>query len=94
MGSLFEHNSVGDQSPGSFEEQRYVLKAVQNHIDKYRYDKTMAHTKDSVVHGAPGTGKTFVGKVAILLAISCGLRTQGPCHGRRSLAQIPTLEKG
>ena len=34
----------------------------------------MTHTKACIVHGAPGTGKTFVGKVSILLAVSRGLR--------------------
>ena len=63
-----------DQSPESFEEQRFALKVAQQTIDKYRYSNSMTHTKACIVHGAPGTGKTFVGKVSILLAISRGLR--------------------
>ena len=34
----------------------------------------MTHTKACIAHGTPVTGKTFVGKVSILLVFSRGLR--------------------
>jgi len=68
------------QSQASFEEQSLAITAAKARIDRYiREGKGMGkqalrYIKNFVVHGAPGTGKSFVTQVAVLYAVSKGLR--------------------
>ena len=59
-----------------FAEQKTAIELNVNQINKYRsisgYDG-MTHTKHVVVHGAPGTGKSFVGQFVVLHAITQAL---------------------
>ena len=61
------------QSRESFEEQQRAIDLIQRQIDRYRSaGKFGAQVclKNPAVHGAPGAGKTFVGSVAVLYALS------------------------
>ena len=64
------------QSRESFEEQQRAIDLIQRQIDRYRSAGEFGAQvclKNPVVHGAPGAGKTFVGSVAVLHALSQGL---------------------
>ena len=67
------------QSIESFNEQRFattVLKAtIHKYLDPPIIDSTsMTHTKGVIIHGGPGTGKIHVAKLAVLYALSKGLK--------------------
>lgn len=70
-----------NQSDESFDEQKLVFELIEYTVQK----KTNAtargralgtYVKNAVIHGAPGSGKTFVGKVSMLYAIANGLNVQ------------------
>jgi predicted GIY-YIG superfamily endonuclease len=64
------------QSQQSFDEQQIALRLGVRQIDKYRAISGRAsttYTKNVVVYGAPGAGKTFVSQLLVLYAISQGL---------------------
>ena len=75
VASMVQSNS---QNEDSFEEQRLAVRTNAYSIDKYagvvQGSGTLTHTKNVITHGAPGTGKTFVGQYTVLYAISRGLR--------------------
>ena len=61
----------------SINEQKLAMKAYAYSIDKHRGSvrPLMTHTKCVIVHGAPGSRKSFVGKRGVLCALSQGIRT-------------------
>ncbi|MDB4430362.1 GIY-YIG nuclease family protein [bacterium] len=64
------------QSNESFEEQQLAIELNVKQIKKYRNIsgiESVTYTKNPVVYGAPGTGKSFVGQLIVLYAISQGL---------------------
>ena len=60
------------QSSESFAEQQVAVSLIQRQIDRYRSAGSVC-LKNPCVHGAPGAGKSFVGSVAVLYALSRGL---------------------
>lgn len=65
-----------NQSQESFEEQGVAIDFVVGQINKYRSfdgNASRVYTMNAVVHGAPGTGKSFVGQLSVLYAVSQGL---------------------
>ena len=65
------------QNEASINEQKLAMKTYAYSIDKYRgsVGPLMTHTKCVIVHGAPGSGKSFVGERGVLYSLSQGLRT-------------------
>ncbi len=67
-----------DQSRASFDEQKVAVHAATYSINKYNGTvsghRSLTYTKNVVVHGAPGSGKSFVGQTCVLYAIAQGLR--------------------
>eukprot|EP00956_Cyclotella_meneghiniana_P023953 scaffold47551_cov95-Cyclotella_meneghiniana.AAC.1 len=64
------------QSDESFEEQKLAIGIEARQLDKYRNaadDGNLTYIKNTVIHGAPGTGKSFVSELLVLYAISLGL---------------------
>ena len=64
------------QSEESYEEQKEAINLCVNQINKYRNANEggqTTYTKNPVVYGAPGTGKSFVGEIVVLYAIMQGL---------------------
>eukprot|EP00956_Cyclotella_meneghiniana_P024833 scaffold50532_cov38-Cyclotella_meneghiniana.AAC.1 len=64
------------QSDESFEEQKLAIGIESRQLDKYRNaaeDGNLTYIKNTVIHGAPGTGKSFVSELLVLYAISLGL---------------------
>ena len=65
-----------DQSLESYQEQTLAREIGKCLIDKYSNQfGDASQTKNCIVHGCPGAGKTFVQQINILYAISQGLRT-------------------
>ena len=67
------------QSDESHQEQLFAINVFKSTIDKYinppSIDSTsMTHTKGVIIHGGPGTGKTYVSKLAVLYAICNGMK--------------------
>ena len=66
------------QNPASFEEQRLALRTIVHGVDRYtalvRGVQVLTHIKNVIVHGAPGTGKTFMGMMGVLYVLCQGLR--------------------
>ena len=65
------------QSEESFIEQRLAITIVSRSILKYSQQfgpDASTYTKGDIIHGAPGSGKTFVIQYLTLFAISQGLR--------------------
>jgi DNA replication protein DnaC len=67
------------QSDESYQEQKFSLNVFKSTIDKYinppSIDATsMTHTKGVIIHGGPGTGKTYVSKLAVLYALCNGMK--------------------
>ena len=67
-----------NQSMESFEEQKNILQLNTKKNDKYA-SKTgvdsMTYTKNMITFGSPGTGKSYVGELTVLYALSLGLNT-------------------
>lgn len=67
-----------NQSPESFEEQKVAFKLIEYTILKrcnaVQGRACSTYVKNAIVHGAPGSGKTFVGYGSLLLCIAYGLR--------------------
>ena len=64
------------QTNESFAEQEYAIEVFVKQIQKYRDisgNSGMTYTKNNVVYGAPGTGKSFIGQYTVLYALSQGL---------------------
>ena len=75
--NLCEHFSRGDcQSIDSFHEQHFALNMIQTSIDSYCNctQNGSNYVKCVGVHGVPGGGKSFVGQIACIYALSKGLR--------------------
>ena len=67
----YEHQSIE-----SFTEQKAAVECNVQQIMKYRNTnghESIIYTKNLIVYGAPGTGKSFVGQLTVLYAISQGL---------------------
>jgi hypothetical protein len=66
------------QNDASYAEQKLAVTTYAYSIDKYagvvQGRGALTHTKNVIVHGAPGSGKTFVGLWTVLYALSQGLR--------------------
>ncbi len=67
------------QSDESYQEQVFAINVFKSTIYKYinppSIDATlMTHTKGVIIHGGPGTGKTYVAKLAVLYAICSGMK--------------------
>jgi len=67
------------QSDESYQEQVFAINVFKSTIDKYinppSIDATsMTHTKGVIIHGGPGTGKTYVSKLAVLYALCNGMK--------------------
>ena len=60
------------QSRESFYEQRQALKFLCEKVDKY-FNMEADFKKHTILHGPPGCGKTFLGLLQVLYAISKGL---------------------
>ena len=62
------------QNETSFNEQKLGMKTYAYSINKYCGNVgdrlSLTHTKNVIVHGAPGTGKSFVGERGVLYALS------------------------
>ena len=69
-------NQYRDQSNESFDEQKSVLKLSISYVKKYMattgHDST-TYTKNVIIYGAPGTGKSFIGELLVLYILSQGL---------------------
>jgi hypothetical protein len=67
-----------NQSQASYEEQKLAFQLIEYTVQKknnaVQGRSISNYVKNAVVHGAPGSGKTFVGMVAILYCICNGLR--------------------
>ena len=67
-----------NQNPASLEEQKLAIQMAVYSVNKYAAAvtgrHTLTYTKNVVIHGAPGTGKTYVGAWAVLYTMSQGLR--------------------
>jgi hypothetical protein len=64
------------QSDESYEEQMYVIDLAVKQLNKYRSasdEGTCTYLKNTVIYGAPGTGKSYVAEVIVLYALSLGL---------------------
>ena len=64
------------QSDASFYEQKSAIEWNVRQINKYRTTNgqdSMVYTKNIIVYGAPGTGKSYVGQLTVLYAISQSL---------------------
>ncbi len=73
------HNWFDGQSNESYNEQFFATKVSKSTIDKYINppsidSSTITHTKGVIIHGGPGMGKTHLAKLAILYALSKGLK--------------------
>ena len=66
-----------NQSEQSYEEQKIATDMIVNQINEYQntVSRGRTYTKNPVVYGAPGSGKSFVGAVAVLYSITQGLNT-------------------
>ena len=63
------------QSQASYDEQQLALRTFKYTLDKYRaVDGELTYTKNVIVHGAPGAGKSYLGQCTVLYALSLGLR--------------------
>jgi hypothetical protein len=67
------------QSDESYQEQVFAINVFKSTINKYinppSIDGTlMTHTKGVIIHGGPGTGETYVAKLADLYAICSGMK--------------------
>jgi hypothetical protein len=67
------------QSDESYQEQVFAINVFKSTINKYinspSIDATsMTHTKGVIIHGGPGTGKTYVSKLAVLYALCNGMK--------------------
>ena len=65
-----------NQSLQSFNEQKKAIKLNVQHINKYA--TTIGHvsrtyTKNIIIYESPGSGKSFLGQIAVLCALSQGL---------------------
>ena len=82
VGTMIQSTETG-QSVESFEEQKLAVKTIAHSIDKYcgitHGNASFNYTKNCVAHGAPGTGKSFVGERSALYALSKGLRLISTC---------------
>ena len=71
------------QSEASFEEQLLAIKTNAHSIDKYcgvMHDRqVLTYTKNVITHGAPGSGKSFVGQRSVLYTLTQGLRCISTC---------------
>ena len=64
------------QTIGSYEDQTFAIALCVKQINKYRNsnrDGQSTCLKNAVVYGAPGAGRSFVGGLVVLYAISQGL---------------------
>ena len=65
------------QTLDSFEEQHIALKYCLNALDKYQVEfgqYASTYTRGVIIHGVPGSGKSFLVQYMALIAISRGLR--------------------
>ena len=66
-----------DQSTESYAEQRYVIELGKIAVDKYLQvfgPKATVCTRNMIIHGVPGAGKTYLALLIGLYGISKGLR--------------------
>ena len=72
-----------NQSDDSFEEQLLAIKTNAHSIDKYcgvAHDRqSLTYTKNVITHGAPGSGKSFIGQRSVLYTLTQGLRCISTC---------------
>eukprot|EP00957_Ditylum_brightwellii_P171821 13080077-Ditylum_brightwellii.AAC.1 len=65
------------QCDESFAEQQLAVSTNVRAIRKYQIQfgrESTTFTKNPVCHGAPGSGKSFIGQYSCLYALACGLR--------------------
>ena len=66
-----------NQSTESFEEQSFAVARAVRSVTKYAQqfgESTQVHTKNTILHGCPGSGKSHVGGYVCLAALAMGLR--------------------
>jgi hypothetical protein len=67
-----------EQSQASFEEQRLALQFIKYTVDKYcspfQGRATNSYTKNPVIQGSPGSGKSYLAQLAVVYCKSQGLR--------------------
>ena len=64
------------QSPESYAEQKIAINFGAGQLDSYRnanQSRHMTYIKNTIIYGAPGAGKLFVGEFLVLYAITLGL---------------------
>lgn len=72
-----EMRQTSQQSESSFKEQQEAIKYTTNAIDKYTCslgNSCKKLTKNVIIHGSPGTGKTYVVGLSAIYAMCKGLR--------------------
>ena len=65
-----------NQSLDSFNEQNIALSLSLQVIDKYRAttgNDSKTYTKNVIIYGAPGTGKSFIGQIMVLYCLTKGM---------------------
>lgn len=63
----------GEQSDESFEEQRFAVGVVLREIERYLDRESTIQWKNPIIHGAPGTGKSYISFYCLLHILSKGL---------------------
>ena len=69
-------NQFQNQSEESYNEQKMALNLAIQVIDKYRSttgNESRLYTKNLIIYGAPGTGKSFIGQTAVLYCLAKGM---------------------
>ena len=65
-----------NQTEASFTEQKYALSLLIQVINKYRSTtgrESTTYTKNTVIYGAPGTGKSFIGQMTVIYCVMQGM---------------------
>ena len=69
-------NQFQNQSEESFIEQKLALSLSIQIINKYKTisgSESRTYTKNVIIYGAPGTGKSFIGQITVLYCLSKGM---------------------
>ena len=73
---LLHFSQFENQSEESYIEQKRALSLVIKIIDKYRAttgNDSKTYTKNVIIYGAPGTGKSFIGQMLVLYCLAKGM---------------------
>ncbi len=66
-----------NQCQESFQEQKFIIGIRKSHVDKYIFIFGRAistFTKNIIIHGVPGSGKTHLAQLILLYAMAKGLK--------------------